>query len=75
LLLRNLRRPLVYPPTDAGLIDIANNTLDQEPPEDIGVHINVESKAPWDEIPEDRDQHDAFPPDMLTHLRALMHTE
>ena len=58
-----------------GLINIAINTLDQEPDEDIGVHINVESKAPWDEIPEGRDQHNALPPDMLTHLRALMHTE
>ena len=58
-----------------GLINIAINTLDQEPPTDIGVHINVESKAPWDEIPEGRDQHNALPPDMLTRLRALMHTE
>jgi hypothetical protein len=58
-----------------GLINIAINTLDQEPHEDIGIHINVESKTPWDEIPEGRDQHNAFSPDMLTHLRALMHTE
>ena len=49
------------------------NTLDQEPQQDIGVHINVESKAPWDEIPEGREQHEAFPPNMLSQLQALMH--
>ena len=56
-----------------GLINIAINTLDQEPQQDIEVHINVESKAPWDEIPEGREQHEAFPPNMLSQLQALMH--
>ena len=56
-----------------GLINIAINPLDQEPQQDIGVHINVESKAPWDEIPEGREQHEAFPPNMLSQLQALMH--
>ena len=58
-----------------GLINVAINTLDQEPQEDVGVHINVESKAPWDEISQGREQHAAFPPDMLTQLQALMHSD
>ena len=58
-----------------GLINVAINTLDQEPQEDVGVHINVESKAPWDEIPEGREQYTTIPPDMLTQLQALMHSD
>ena len=58
-----------------GLINVAINTLDQEPHEDVGVHINVESKAPWDEIPEGREQYTTIPPDMLTQLQALMHSD
>ena len=73
MLRRYLRGPIVYPPTMPGLINIAINTLDQEPQQDIGVHINVESKAPWDQIPEGREQHEAFPPNMLSQLQALMH--
>ena len=42
---------------------------------EIGIHINVESKAPWDESPEGREQRDAFPPDMLSRLQAVMHRE
>ena len=58
-----------------GLINVAINTLDQEPHEDGGGHINVESKAPWDEIPEGREQYTTIPPDMLTQLQALMHSD
>ena len=58
-----------------GLINVAINTLDQEPHEDVGVHINVEAKAPWDEIPEGREQYTTIPPDMLTQLQALMHSD
>ena len=58
-----------------GLINVAINTLDQEPQEDVGGHINVESKAPWDEIPEGREQYTTIPPDMLTQLQALMHSD
>ena len=58
-----------------GLINVAINTLDQEPQKDVGVHINVESKAPWDEIPEGREQYTTIPPDMLTQLQALMHSD
>ena len=58
-----------------GLINVAINTLDQEPQEDVGVHINVESKAPWDEIPEGREQYTTIPPDMLIQLQALMHSD
>ena len=58
-----------------GLINVAINTLDQEPHEDVGVHINVESKAPWDEIPEGREQYTTIPPDMLIQLQALMHSD
>ena len=58
-----------------GLINVAIHTLDQEPQEDVGVHINVESKAPWDEIPEGREQYTTIPPDMLTQLQALMHSD
>ena len=58
-----------------GLINVAINTLEQEPQEYVGVHINVESKAPWDEIPEGREQYTTIPPDMLTQLQALMHSD
>ena len=58
-----------------GLINVDIHTLDQEPQEDVGVHINVESKAPWDEIPEGREQYTTIPPDMLTQLQALMHSD
>jgi hypothetical protein len=47
--------------TDALLVLIVA-TLDVEPDDRPVMHINVESKARWFEILDDRPQHQAFPP-------------
>ena len=55
------------------LLNIAINTLDQELEQDIGIHINTESKAPWLEIPENSEQYRQFLPDMAEKLRRILH--
>jgi hypothetical protein len=44
-----------------------------EPDEDVGVHINLESKAPWQTAGDARPQHESFPPDMQELFQKLMH--
>ena len=56
-----------------GLLNIAMTTLDQEPTEDKGVHINVDSKAPWDTVAETLPQFSEFPPGFFEKLQALVH--
>ncbi len=56
-----------------GIINIALTTLDQEPDEDVGVHINLESKAPWQTVGDARPQYESFPPDMQELFQNLMH--
>ena len=56
-----------------GLINIAMTTLDEEPTEDKGVHINVDSKAPWDTVAESLPQFDEFPDGFFEELQALVH--
>lgn len=56
-----------------GLVNIAVTTLDEEPSQDTGIHINVASKAPWDMVAESLPQHADFPPDMAEQLQALLH--
>ncbi len=55
------------------LMNVAINTLDDEPNEDSGVHINVESKAPWYSIPASVEQHAQFPPDMSEQIKKILH--
>ena len=55
------------------LMNVAINTLDDEPNEDSGVHINVESKAPWYSIPASAEQHAQFPPDMSEQIKKILH--
>jgi hypothetical protein len=54
-------------------IAIAATALDQEPDQDVGIHINLESKAPWETVDSARPQHESFPPDMQELLQKLMH--
>ncbi len=56
-----------------GLMNIALTTLDQEPDQDAGIHINLESKAPWYTVDAARPQHASFPPDMQELIQNLMH--
>ena len=56
-----------------GIINIALTTLDQEPDEDVGVHINLESKAPWQTVGDARPQYESFPPDMQELFQKLLH--
>lgn len=58
-----------------GLLNIAITTLDEEPSQDTGVHINVASKAPWDTVADTFPQHAEFPPDMGERLRDLLHNK
>ena len=54
-------------------MNIAINTLDDELDEDAGIHINIESKAPWLSIPENAEQYTQFPPDMAEQIQKILH--
>ena len=63
-----------YVPTGVGpLINVALSTLDEEPPRGaIQAHINVETKAPWHVIGDDRPQYDDFGPDFTKRLEEVV---
>lgn len=53
-----------------GLTALIVTTLDTEPTFGPALHINVESKAPWYDISDDRPQHPGFPPGTMASSPA-----
>ncbi len=55
-----------------GLVNFPVASLDDAPETLDGIHINVENKVAWIEIPESAEQHAGFPPDLQERIGRVL---
>jgi len=57
--------------SETGFISLIVSTLDDDSHPGPVLHLNVESKAPWQTISDELPQHQSFSPEVITDLKRL----